>query len=110
MMIDGISSSRRDLTPAESAAPPETTARSDDRSYVVCLDLVDQRAGEGVADDEQDVHALGRDRAEDVGAVEAFGHARDHQRAALGEGVERHPVRGAVHERRAGHHLRGAVG
>ena len=64
------------------------------------VELVRQGAGEGVADDEQEVDAVSLDDAPDVGGVELRG-VREHEHGAAAEQhPQRDPVAGAVHERR----------
>ena len=64
------------MQPTDSAAPPDSTTLRLERSYVVAIELVEQRPGEGVADDEQEVDALALDDAPDVDRVEVLGIGR----------------------------------
>ena len=62
------------------------------------LQLVQQGASEGVADDEQEVELLAIDHAPDVVGVEPVGLVLDVHRATRVPRAKAHPVAGAVHE------------
>ena len=63
------------------------------------LQLVEQRAGERVADDEQEVQLLALDEAPDVIRLEPLRDGLDEHGSAAEPRPKAHPVTGAVHER-----------
>ena len=72
------------------------------------LERVHERTGEGVAHDHEERHPFVRDELEQTGRVEvAVG--RDDDCGAGEERPERHPVRGAVHERARGERAAAAL-
>ena len=66
---------------------------------VALLDLIDQRAGDRVADDRDAQHALALGQPEHGVGVEADDVIGQGDPAAGADGVEHPPLRGAVHER-----------
>ena len=64
------------------------------------LVLVDQRTGDGVADDREDLHLVLGDETPDLGVVGARPRRRQHVRAARHQPREHRPLRRAVHEGR----------
>ena len=73
------------------------------------LDGLEQRAAEGVTHDEQDVDPFGIDHRQHVVGIEVVDDVGQHEGVRVGEGVEGHPVRGAVHEGGSGHQPGAAV-
>ena len=71
------------LQPTDSAAPPDSSTLRLDGSYVAASELVEQRPGEGVADDEQEVDALDARRVRQTSRrIEALGMAEHEHGAA----------------------------
>jgi hypothetical protein len=66
------------------------------------IQLVEQRARERVADDDEQGDALPLDDVPDVGRVEALRPVLEDDGAAVEPGVEAHELAGAVHQRRRG--------
>ena len=76
----------------------------------MALEFVEQRSGERVADDQQEVQLFALDQSPDVGRVETLGDRLNVDRAAEVPRAERHPVPGTVHERWREQRLQPAVG
>ena len=110
MISDGRCARNSSFKPALSGAPPDSRTR--ERLQVVRrgVELVEQRPGERVADDQQEVQPLALDQPPDVGGVEALGDRLHEDGAAEVPRAEAHPVPGAVHERRREQRLQPAVG
>ena len=104
----GSRSTSARLSAGERIAPPDSSTRSArdvERAAVVGVERVEQRPRERVADDHDEVRLLAFDELPQRERVEVV-LGRDDDRAAREQRAERHPVRGAVHERARGHAAR----